>query len=476
MTRPGAIYCRISDDSEGNALGVKRQEEDCRKLAIRLRVSIAKDALFIDNDVSASTRSRKARPAWDEMVAGVRAGRFKYVLAYSNGRLTRRPRENEDLIDLHRETGVIFSTVVSGEDDLSTADGRMVARIKANVDAAEAERISERLERKHRQKAERGEPVGGTRPFGWLPDRLSLDPAEAPLAQKAVRAYIAGLSLNSIVRDLRDAGIASAKGNPWTPDAMRKYLGNPRLCGWRRLNGEIVRDAKGQPVVGAWRAICSPDDWLAIDSRLKANARTSSQTRPRTLLSGIARCSKCMTALRGMKGEKYKRKDGSRYVQEIYICPPPVNGGCAGIGRNMARLDQFVVEALFAKAETFQIGEPITDEWTGEAELAESQQRKSSLIDKWKAGGITDESYFASLEAIDMRIKELRHERDAVRASKTTADAAPADLRAAWDKNDLNWQREVVKRYLHSVVVHPVPRGTKKWVEGSVELVWRAEG
>jgi site-specific DNA recombinase len=38
--------------------------------------------------------------------------------------------ELEDLIKLHEETGVIFQTVVSGQDDLSTSDGRMVACIK----------------------------------------------------------------------------------------------------------------------------------------------------------------------------------------------------------------------------------------------------------------------------------------------------------------------------------------------------------
>jgi site-specific DNA recombinase len=39
----------------------------------------------------------------------------------------------ERLITAHDRTGVEFRTVVSGRDDLSTADGRMVARTKASV-------------------------------------------------------------------------------------------------------------------------------------------------------------------------------------------------------------------------------------------------------------------------------------------------------------------------------------------------------
>ena len=54
-----AIYCRISNDPEGRELGVERQEEDARLLAARLGLDVVK--VFTDNDVSASTKSRKRR-------------------------------------------------------------------------------------------------------------------------------------------------------------------------------------------------------------------------------------------------------------------------------------------------------------------------------------------------------------------------------------------------------------------------------
>jgi D-arabinose 1-dehydrogenase-like Zn-dependent alcohol dehydrogenase len=70
----------------------------------------------------------------------------------------------QELIRRYERTGVRLATVVSAEDDLSTADGRMVARIKASMDAAEAERISERTPA--------GQPMtGGGRPFGYAPDQ-----------------------------------------------------------------------------------------------------------------------------------------------------------------------------------------------------------------------------------------------------------------------------------------------------------------
>jgi site-specific DNA recombinase len=62
---------------------------------------------------------------------------------------------------------VTIRTVVSGDDDLSTADGRAVARTIAAWDAAEAERSSERIKRQKRQRSEKGEWHGGTPPYGY---------------------------------------------------------------------------------------------------------------------------------------------------------------------------------------------------------------------------------------------------------------------------------------------------------------------
>ena len=71
---------------------------------------------------------------------------------------------------------------MSGEDDLSTADRRMVARIKASVDVAEADRISEGQKAAFRQRAMKGEPkLQRQRPFGWKADGKTLEPEEAAL-------------------------------------------------------------------------------------------------------------------------------------------------------------------------------------------------------------------------------------------------------------------------------------------------------
>lgn len=74
-------------------------------------------------------------------------------------RLTRSPRELEDVIDLADRHGVELATV-SGEIDLATPTGRMVARMLGAAARHEAEHKAERQKRQRRQAAEAGRIAG----------------------------------------------------------------------------------------------------------------------------------------------------------------------------------------------------------------------------------------------------------------------------------------------------------------------------
>lgn len=234
VTSPGhaAIYTRISDDPEGAALGVARQEQDCRDLADRLGLRVMN--VFTDNNVSASTNSTKNRPAFDDMVRRVQEGEFSHVLAYSNSRLTRRLRESLDLIDLARAGRVVIKTVASGEFDLSTADGRATAITLATWDQAEAERVGERVKRAAAQRVESGRWHGGVPPFGFSKEAktLVIDDREAALIDEAAsRVLDQDETLYSIVKDWNARGDLTRKGASWKHSVLRNVLTNTALVG-----------------------------------------------------------------------------------------------------------------------------------------------------------------------------------------------------------------------------------------------------
>ncbi|MBB3041380.1 recombinase family protein [Nocardioides soli] len=285
------IYTRISRDEEGNRVGVERQEADCRDLAKRLGLDVAH--VYTDNDIGASSLSKKARPAYAAMLAAVRAGEVSTVLSYSNSRLTRRPAEWIDLITLANKGKLQIRTVVSGTYDLGTADGRAVAITVAAWDGAEAERIGERLEAAHRHLALRGEPfTGGRRAFGWKEDRRTIEPQEAELIREAVERVKAGWGVNTIARDWNERGIRTPWGGEWKFNNLHEVLTRPRTAGLRTLKKELVRDADGNVVKGKWQPIITTEEREEVLALLAARARPR-RRRGKYLLGSLLRCGDC---------------------------------------------------------------------------------------------------------------------------------------------------------------------------------------
>ena len=98
-------------------------------------------AVFADDDRSAYRAKR--RPGYVQLLE--RLDTVDVVLAWHPDRLTRHPRELEDLIDRLEVTGTTVQTVQTGEYDLGTPSGRMQARIVGAVARHESEHKSARL-------------------------------------------------------------------------------------------------------------------------------------------------------------------------------------------------------------------------------------------------------------------------------------------------------------------------------------------
>jgi len=94
--RSAAVSARISSDQDGTALGVTHQLDDCRRLADDLGWAVA--AEYVDNDLSAW--GSKRRPEYERMMDDPAEGRRDGVVVYHQDRLTRRPSELEQFVDV----------------------------------------------------------------------------------------------------------------------------------------------------------------------------------------------------------------------------------------------------------------------------------------------------------------------------------------------------------------------------------------
>ena len=285
------VYVRLSKDREGLALGVERQEQDCRTLAERRGWEVA--GVYSDNDLSATTG--KARPSWERLLRDLESGSIQAVVAYSSSRMYRRLRDLLPLLEaVKANPKVKIATVASGDVDLTTADGRMLANILASVDQAEAERIGERISRKMRELAETGQDKGGPRAFGYEPDRVTIRESEARLLRDAARDLLAGtVTLRGVATRWNEAGVVTPTGKTgtWSGVRVRQILTSPRVAGLRQSGrGKVLLDSTRNPVKAEWEPIVDEQTWLALRSKFgSGDGRTHGRERVHSL-SGLVYC------------------------------------------------------------------------------------------------------------------------------------------------------------------------------------------
>lgn len=283
------IYVRISRDTAGEGLGVQRQEQACRELAARLNLTVTQ--VYNDNDVSAW--SGKNRPEYKNLLSGIRSGEVARVIVWATDRLHRSLVELEEYADLCLSHKVTTHTVQAGLLDLTSPAGLMTARILGATARYESDHKSARIKAAHAQLRASGELVG-SRAFGWKLDergRLSgeLDKREARLLKDAANRILDGDSPFQIAAEWNAEGITTARGGPWTHSNLRIALTNPRICGFKTHQRQIVRDEDGQPIVGQWTPILKVGKWERVCAALdqKRHMRAGSV---RHLLSGLVDC------------------------------------------------------------------------------------------------------------------------------------------------------------------------------------------
>lgn len=273
------IYCRQSLDMTGQGAAVARQEEACRGLATARGWDVV--SVQVDNSVSASTG--RSRPAWDAVLGMVERGEVDVILAYHLDRITRTMTDLEHLITTTQARGVGVATA-TGDIDLTTDTGRMVARILAAVARAEVERKGARQMLANQQRAEQGEHKWSHRPFGYEKDG-TLRESEAEHLREAYRLVLAGHRQSSIVSAWNEQGIRTTLGGLWSTQTMGNLLRNPRNAGVLVYQGQEM----GR---GNWEPIVDEDTFRVAVARLRQPGRRGGRGRGTStaLLVGIATC------------------------------------------------------------------------------------------------------------------------------------------------------------------------------------------
>jgi site-specific DNA recombinase len=480
--RCAAIYARISLDRAGAGLGVARQQEDCRELATRLGWPVAD--VYVDNDVSAY--SGKPRPAWQQLLAHVESGAVDAVLCWHVDRLTRSPRELEDVIDLADRHGLALATV-TGDIDLATPTGRMVARLLGASARYESEHKGERQRRQIRQSAEAGHQVaGGRRPYGYVLERggeritATVDPVEGPIVVDCARRVLAGESIASITRDLNQRGVLTSAGNPWNRTTLRRMLCSARISGRRE---HIPTDSyEGvRPLVG--EIVSTESDWPGIISVEESDRLRVLLTRPdrrlttggarKHLLSGILHCARCGCPMVGRSSRGVLR----------YVCNKNPDGGNGACGRTYvtaAPVDEHVRDLVLTALDSPETAARLRQREAPEPDLHSQIRAYEDELEVLAAdhgnGEISRAEWKAARSPVVARLEAARA-RLAQSTQTTALDSfvGPVqEMARRWELGNLSQRRAVLTAVLDKVVVHPAAvAGRNRFDSDRLEPVWR---
>ncbi len=478
------IYARISLDRHDGA-GVERQLEGCRKLARDRGWDVAQE--FIDNSISASRFSRKARPEYGRMLEEIEAGRVGRVIAWHEDRLYRQPRELEDIFRILDQHGAGWLDVVTHEAgivDFDSPDGIWKARMGVAMAAHESDHKSRRVAAQRAQDRERGRPQGAPRAFGWR-NRMTPDPEESQMILEAVDHVLAGGSLLDVARRWERAGARRPQSGKtdWNVTAVRVVLTNPRNAG---LMSHRPRPTRTGPwdmkpvvlagVVASWPALIDRDRWDRVQAILAARgAQQRGIPKGHALLSGLLRCGTCGATM-------IRTRSGPR---SAWRCPPySVDGRpkpCGRVQIDGAAVEATLVEAALRRLDdaklSVQSDNPGDEAVMMELQAIEAEWREAQAL---VAGGVMGAAAFARF------IAPLEERRE--RAMKLLRPRRPrlpfeeaGQVRSLWPTMTIDQRRAVLEALIEVVGVRPYdPKAPHSRVHGGrdfdvnrLRVAWR---
>ncbi len=319
MIPRAVIYARCSTEEESQKDALKKQVEEGR-LCVQENGWLLKD-VYVE---SRSGTTTKGRSEYNRLYTDLEGDKFDIIVIKSQDRLMRNTKDWYLFVD-RLLTGQ-KKLYIYIERKFYTTDDALITGIKAILAEEYSRELSKKINNAHKSRQRRGGPViltSNTYGYRKLPDKsVVVVEDEAKVKRRMYELCAAGFGSRSISAILKNEGIVSRNGRPFTDSAILRMIHNPLNKGTAVMN-RLHYDFESKRTVKVPREeqfihenmvppIVSEELWEAaneeIAKRTKAGAKgekKSGRNAGKSQLSGKLACGLC--------GSPYYRKTRRSY-------------------------------------------------------------------------------------------------------------------------------------------------------------------
>lgn len=374
--------------------------------------------LYIDAGFSGGNMNR---PALQNMIKDIEAGKVEKVVVYKLDRLSRSQKDTLNMIeDIFLKNGVDFVSICENFDTASPF-GRAMVGILAVFAQLEREQIKERLLMGREARAKEGRWIGvGNVPVGYNYEngQLIIEPFEALQVQELFELYIAGNSPRKIAKIFNEKGYKTRYGK-WYEKRIVTTLQNPVYIGKVKFNSKLYN--------GLHCKIINVNTFNKAQEEIEARRRSViPAARHSALLSGIIFCKHCGARYGITQSGKYKYYTCySRRKRDAAMIKNP---NCKNKNWKLEKLNQIIIEEIkklytdpnyIFEIKQNQKTDPADQIKTIQSQIEKLEAQRLRFLDLYGLGTFTAEELQAKVEPLTDQIDSLKAEVEKTETDQT---------------------------------------------------------
>ncbi|WP_371590980.1 recombinase family protein [Streptomyces sp. NBC_00470] len=498
------LYVRVSMGRD--VMDSPESQINAGELTAKLRNAGIKQ---IVRDIDESGRDFHARHvAW--MIEEIRKGAANGVIVLETSRWGRNLTESRRHVqELYAAGGVLIST--AQPIDPTTADGLMIMNHFMNMDEHQGNKLGEGWVRAHAGTRKKGRPHHGREVFGYRrcdeckrSEKNSrayehcpackgvLQPNEdvAPHYSKAFERYNAGVSMRTIVRDMRAIGITTVKGKELSSSGLRASMDTGFAAGFIRVNDPNADSRSAGPwdwekwPRGKHKAIISLETWKRYVQRREQQRNPGARMLfPSHPLSTLLRCGRELQNGEICHASMHANPSKTK-VNTFRCASSTLVTGCPGVTISMPRAESLVLDWIERHANRDGVDEIIArhDEQAqddlNELKKVETRERElkkkiDNLVDAVMDGVLTRDEVRTRKDVVEGDLRAVQAKLAMLREAVVSTTAPPREAFMQFLDLWPDYTVEEKQRSLRLIIDHIVVRRTPVQKPNEIEIVPR---